>query len=999
MKSLGRQFSDSLKVLRSRINETMPHYVRCLKPNDALLPNDFDPKNIVEQLRYCGVLEAVRVSRAGYPTRYPHDIFMTRYYMICPNRDVDENNLSPYHHEVSSNLTNEQKQLKRTVSRVATEIWKVESELKKGRTSSGDAAQPKDNRHALARPKTIEEFMRLDFSSRCAVAGLQLGKTKVFLRREAFQLMESIRNERFGKNVTNIAKNWRRFAAMKYLRDAKRAAVLIQCVIRMGLAAGKTSQLMKEFRIYLKKKNASIKIQKMYRNHYCKYFKEGAELKLKKAALVTIQGALRGRLARKRVFSLVQSIVRFQSKIRASKQRREYLSQIAAVAKMQSLARVVIACKVVEELRRQRAALRIQSMVRMMWVYNDFRRHVDAASLIKRAYREHLYQERRLYGTFLNNYYMLGDTGDNKYVEEAKVLKRRTKLLTRHRQKIVNAKKLEFNTLVDKLTLELWEPGKFESFAKPRVGFASVDGVAAIRQELSGSGRVALEPSVARSLPQAAPVPAPVSEPPSKSTKKKKFGFSISRKKSTVTESSEDPKTRAKVTSSHKSSLNGSSKPRKGVRPAPAPLPSFTHIPQTKDEFMKRSPASRRALVGMQVADGTLFLRPETYQLLEKMRNSIVGGSSAKIQALARGKLTRCHLKKERVAVVKVQSFVRMYLEKRHLLPKKREYAATKIQSVFRMSVTRKSVWSTYWSTQNRDLFGFIKEDNWYMVEKMLHKNPLLVEEADPDSGELPLHKIVERASAWTLLIDMILTLYPKAIVHKDCAGELPIHHAARTDNLTALEIIYESYKNGAKDADGLGRLPIHVAAEHGSIEAIKFLTMNVPECAHTTTAGGGSLPVHIACKNYSSVGVITCLLRTSNKFGLVNRADENGELPLHLLLRCGEEVDVVAVRTLLTCNLKTIGRRDKNGDIPLHIALKNKCKPAVIEALLSHFPGSSVVMDGQGHSPLHLALTNSAEDETNVSLIKYAPQVCTSPATFCLTLYICSFMPCRWLH
>jgi len=32
--------------------------------------------------------------------------------------------------------------------------------------------------------------------------------------------------------------------------------------------------------------------------------------------------------------------------------------------------------------------------------------------------------------------------------------------------------------------------------------------------------------------------------------------------------------------------------------------------------------------------------------------------------------------------------------------------------------------------------------------------------------------------------------------------------------------------------------------------------------------------------------------------------------------------------------------------------------------------------MDGEGHSPLFLALSHSAEDETSVSLIKYAPQV-----------------------
>jgi ankyrin repeat protein len=294
------------------------------------------------------------------------------------------------------------------------------------------------------------------------------------------------------------------------------------------------------------------------------------------------------------------------------------------------------------------------------------------------------------------------------------------------------------------------------------------------------------------------------------------------------------------------------------------------------------------------------------------------------------------------------------------------------------MSATRKGVWRTYWSTQSRDLFGHIGEDNWYMVEKMLHKNPLLVEEADPFTGELPLHKIVEHASAWTLLIDMILTLYPKAVVHKDFDGGLPIHHAAQADNLKALEIIYESYKAGAKDADGSGRFPIHVAAECGSIESIKYLIMKEPHGVHTMTSGGSSLPLHFACKKYSSVGVITSLLRTTLHFTLASRTDENGELPLHLLLRCGSDVDVVAVKTLLTCHLKAIGTRDKSGDIPLHIALKNKCKPAVIEALLSHFPGSSVVMDGDGHSPLFLALCHSAEDETSVSLIKYAPQMVT---------------------
>ena len=81
-KSVGSQFSSQLHALRTRIDTTVPHYVRCLKPNDDLLPHCFEPKNIVEQLRCGGVLEAVRVSRAGYPTRYHHEVFLRRYYLL-----------------------------------------------------------------------------------------------------------------------------------------------------------------------------------------------------------------------------------------------------------------------------------------------------------------------------------------------------------------------------------------------------------------------------------------------------------------------------------------------------------------------------------------------------------------------------------------------------------------------------------------------------------------------------------------------------------------------------------------------------------------------------------------------------------------------------------------------------------------------------------------------------------------------------------------------------
>ncbi|KAJ1400138.1 P-loop containing nucleoside triphosphate hydrolase protein, partial [Ochromonadaceae sp. CCMP2298] len=58
---------------------TTPHYIRCLKPNDENVSDTFSRLRITEQLRYGGVLEAVRVARSGFPVRLAHLDFYARY--------------------------------------------------------------------------------------------------------------------------------------------------------------------------------------------------------------------------------------------------------------------------------------------------------------------------------------------------------------------------------------------------------------------------------------------------------------------------------------------------------------------------------------------------------------------------------------------------------------------------------------------------------------------------------------------------------------------------------------------------------------------------------------------------------------------------------------------------------------------------------------------------------------------------------------------------------
>jgi len=64
------KFKESLHNLRQRLNSTTPHYIRCIKPNDEKIPFKFCAARSVEQLRACGILETIRISASGYPSRF-----------------------------------------------------------------------------------------------------------------------------------------------------------------------------------------------------------------------------------------------------------------------------------------------------------------------------------------------------------------------------------------------------------------------------------------------------------------------------------------------------------------------------------------------------------------------------------------------------------------------------------------------------------------------------------------------------------------------------------------------------------------------------------------------------------------------------------------------------------------------------------------------------------------------------------------------------------------
>ena len=713
-KSVSSQFSSQLRILRSRIEKTVPHYIRCLKPNDDLAPDYFEPKNIVEQLRCGGVLEAVRVSRAGYPTRYPHDVFMARYYILGDK--VDKTPQSPLFPSRMSSAhdADKQNELKRLISKIAYDLWQIDhtvmqAQLKvdKARRESlgvvpnyavvetrpyantkihsGAHAPPyslaiessvmtpetqrvkrkkqreRRESHNVARPENHKEFMQLDFASRCAVAGLQLGRSKVFLRREAFDRIEGMRSEKFYKACSTIQKLVRGKLCRDYYHHMRNAAITIQSAMRMMLST-----------------------------HHV------ADFRVHKAA-VTMQCAWRLFVSRMYVFELM--------------------------------------------LARRTAAM----MIQRYW----------------RGYKA----------------LPIGPTE--------------------------------------------------EEILRAVIAVQSIFRGGKCREDMYNNLSV--------------PSPSPFKLPPT----------------------------------------------------------------------------------------------PEVMRQIESPQHSIVPSP-----------------------------VVFSPVMERQITP-----------------VPKREVIQYTDSAMLTELFREIQEENWAMVENILDKHPELAEASDLKSGELALHKIARHTGAWTLLIDMVLVLYPKALIHRDNMGALPIHHASAHDNLAALEIIYSAYKEGINDTDKMGRLPIHVAANYDAVDAIKFLLTKSPEGAYTMVYrppnnSGGGLPLHIACRNHASIGVITALL--AENFASAKRTDENGDLPLHLLLRCGEVVDPVVVKTLLTCFSGAVSRTDLNADLPLAIAIKYQCSSTVANAILIQYPEAAGVLNGEGHSPLHLGFKHNADDRTIMGLLNHGPELST---------------------
>uniref|UniRef100_A0A3Q2GJ36 Myosin VIIB n=1 Tax=Cyprinodon variegatus TaxID=28743 RepID=A0A3Q2GJ36_CYPVA len=89
--TLSAQFRQSLDSLMKTLTACQPYFIRCIKPNDYKKPMLFDRDLCVRQLRYSGMMETIKIRKAGYPVRYTFSDFLNRYRVLLRTSVCDPN--------------------------------------------------------------------------------------------------------------------------------------------------------------------------------------------------------------------------------------------------------------------------------------------------------------------------------------------------------------------------------------------------------------------------------------------------------------------------------------------------------------------------------------------------------------------------------------------------------------------------------------------------------------------------------------------------------------------------------------------------------------------------------------------------------------------------------------------------------------------------------------------------------------------------------------------
>ncbi|XP_068776229.1 unconventional myosin-IXb isoform X6 [Struthio camelus] len=82
--SISAQFQTSLNKLLETLGKAEPFFIRCIRSNAEKKEMFFDESLVLQQLRYTGMLETVRIRRSGYSAKYTFQEFIDQFQVLLP---------------------------------------------------------------------------------------------------------------------------------------------------------------------------------------------------------------------------------------------------------------------------------------------------------------------------------------------------------------------------------------------------------------------------------------------------------------------------------------------------------------------------------------------------------------------------------------------------------------------------------------------------------------------------------------------------------------------------------------------------------------------------------------------------------------------------------------------------------------------------------------------------------------------------------------------------
>ncbi|XP_024959733.1 myosin-2-like [Cynara cardunculus var. scolymus] len=92
--TVGTKFKGQLFKMIQQLENSKPHFIRCIRPNAKQLHGMYEKDIVLQQLRCGGVLETVRISKSRYPTCMTHQEFATRFGCLLSENTLCQDPLS-----------------------------------------------------------------------------------------------------------------------------------------------------------------------------------------------------------------------------------------------------------------------------------------------------------------------------------------------------------------------------------------------------------------------------------------------------------------------------------------------------------------------------------------------------------------------------------------------------------------------------------------------------------------------------------------------------------------------------------------------------------------------------------------------------------------------------------------------------------------------------------------------------------------------------------------